>query len=340
MKHLRKESKKPLPIIIVSVLITVVIAIIIVLIPKNKVNEMPKNNSENSESTVNETQKEEIDNSKTENLSASNITETVIKEPSKPIVRDYVLVELNNGVIETPYTKINYPENLSDNLVVINTSLEPYVLEFYAVLENRKEVRLFDISLGLNSGGNMGMIKTDEGNIPLNVKIYTIPKDEALSESEITTLYAMQDAVNDILNELNVTSEKEPDSSVLTNQPEDSGTISNMKIETPYCPLYYPSKYSESMYYESSDSENDIYKVHFYSKIEEMEDNLLFSLYFGGDEGEQIGAIKNDSGNIVPVYLVMNELEVENYSEEQVVLLYSMQEACNELIEKLPLIES
>ena len=94
------------------------------------------------------------------------------------------------------------------------------------------------------------------------------------------------------------------------------------------------------MYYESSDSENDIYKVHFYSKIEEMEDNLLFSLYFGGDEGEQIGAIKNDSGNIVPVYLVMNELEVENYSEEQVVLLYSMQEACNELIEKLPLIES
>ena len=342
MKHLRKEPKKRLPIIILSlVLILAVGAAAVLLIPqmtKNETNNTEPSSSESIASNLESTVTSEITES---SESEPETSETVIEtEKTKPVIRDYTLVELINGEVETPYTVIKYPEGLADHLVIANTSQNPYILEFYSVLENKPEIRLFDISLGDGSGGNMGTIKTAEGDIPLNVTIYTLPDDESWTDDEKATLYAMQDVINEILEQLEVkTDEAQSEVPVISDQPIDNGTINNIKIETPLCAVYYPSRFAETVYYTSDDLQKDIYKLYFYSKIDGTEDKLLFSVYFGGDEGEQIGAVMSSSNVPVPVYLIINEFSTDDLSDSQVELLYSMQEACNDLIERLPLLD-
>lgn len=264
-------------------------------------------------------------------------TEVVI-EP--PVIRDYVVVELVDGQIQTPYGVLHYPEGLADHLIIANTSQQPYTLEFYAVLEDKEDLRLFDVSLGEGSGGNMGVVIMEGAEIPVSVTIYTLITDDTWTSGEVATVYAMQDAVNDLLDQLTFKSEEtEPDVPVVTPQPDNSGTINNLQIETPYCTLYYPARFADTVRYDIDESHEEIYKVHFYSQIDGREDQLLFSIYFGGDEGEQLGVVMSSNGTPAPVYLVVSALNLDGWDEAEMKILYSMQEACNELIERLPLLD-
>ena len=350
MRHLRKEPKKPFKVIIILlVLIIAAGAAAAFLVPQIIKSEAPKKSEADTEISYINSEKETSSKTDETTSGKTNETDEVITTPlttekTKPTVRDYTVVELIDGAVETPYCTINYPEGLADNLVIANTGSSPYTLEFYAVLENRKELRLFDISIGENSGGNMGKINTEEGNIPLNVNIYTLPMDESWSESEMNTVYAMRDVINDILNQFERNAEDEKtnadEAEIIINQPEDSGTIGNIKIETPVCPIYYPSEFESSIKYISDGSDNEVYKVCFYSELEGVKEKLLFSVYFGGDEGQQLGVVMGENETPVPVYLIMNEIDTEDLNGEQKELIYAMQEACNQLIDRLPLLDA
>ena len=346
MRHLRKEPKKPLPIIIASLVLIMAVAAAVLFIPQltNEKGEIKKDGI-NNESVVNSSssapEKDTSENKDNAYLTESTLPKTENMKSEKPVIRDYSTVELVNGTIATPYGTIIYPESLTDNLVVINTGEKPYVLEFYALLENRKEVRLFDLSFGEGSGGNMGEIIIAEGTVPLNANIYRIPENIAWTDSELTTLYAMQDAINDILENLDMANKEENKAEIsVEDQPEDNGTINNIKIETPVTDIYYPSEFRDTVKYTCDDKEKGIYKVHFFAELENESDVALFSIYFGGDEGEQLGIVEDSSGNIIPVYLIIKELETENLTDKETELLYTMQEASNSLIERLPLIEA
>lgn len=334
MSYMKKKQKRSAFITIGLLIVTTLVigAAVIGLLPRTANDELPQTEPP---TTVPATTEPTVE---AETVPDATIpTEVVI---DKPDIRDYVVVELVDGEIQTPYGVLRYPEGLSDHLLIANTCQQPYILEFYAVLENKEELRLFDISLGEESGGNMGIIITPEGDVPLNVTIYTLSTDETWTQGETATVYAMQDAVNDILVQLVFKTEQpESDDPVISPQPDNGGTINNLLIETPYGTLYYPARFATTVRYTNEETQEGVYKVHFYSQIDGREDQLLFSVYFGGDEGEQLGAVMSSSGIPVPVYLEMSALNLDGWDEDEIHLLHSMQEACNELIERLPLLE-
>lgn len=275
---------------------------------------------------------------------AETVTETsqAQNEPMEvvPVVREYIVVELVAGQIKTPYGMLNYPDELSDHLLIINRSQEPYSLEFYAVMEGKHEVRLFDISLGEGSGGNMGVVKTEQGEIPLNVVIYSLSFDNNWMEGEIITAQAMQDVVNDMIEQMAPQAQNAQTSSpTVKQQPVIVDTVNNMEIMTPYCFLYYPARWSNTLNYVHDDAQEDVYKVCFYGETEGQEDQLLFSIYFGGDEGEQLGDVMGADGVPVSVNLLMSELDMTGLAEENAERMLSMQEAVNQLIEKIPFLK-
>jgi len=258
-------------------------------------------------------------------------------EPTAMPTNTFAFVEVVGGRIETPYGVLNYTEGLSDNLLVANTEAAPYTLEFYALLEDKPEVRLFDISLGEESGGNMGLAKTSQGEVPMNLTIYDISMDENWNEGELLTLQAMQDVVNELIEQLAPKkAESEAAAPVIAAQPEAS--VDSIFIETPLCTMYYPARWENFLKIVQDDSMEDVYKVHFYGVVEYMPEQLLFSIYFGGDEGEQLGAVMSEAGIPVPVNLIMAELDLSYWSQSDASIIYSMQEASNQLIEKLPLL--
>jgi hypothetical protein len=267
------------------------------------------------------------------------VTEPVFV-PEEIVVIDYDVVELVEGQIQTPYGPLQYPEGLADHLLVIQTSEQPYTIEFYAVMEEKQELRLFDISLGEGSGGNMGFVQTPGGEIPLNVTIYTLELDDTWTEGEIITVYAMQDVINEMIEQMGPKTEEEKSEEVIiSQQPKADVTIHNLEIETPYCKLYYPARWSGTVTWGQDDSQEEIYKVHFYSRLEGKENQLLFSIYFGGDEGEQLGAVMSAEGIPVPVNLLVAQPNLEGWNAEDAEIVYSMQEASNELIARLPLLD-
>lgn len=306
------------------ILMCVVMLMLIVGLKKEPVQEVPE--TEPAETVV-------------ETTEAVTVPEEV---PEITASRGYEIVELVNGQVQTPYGALNYPEELADHLLIANTSQRPYTLEFYAIMEAKHEVRLFDISLGEGSGGNMGIVTTPAGEkVPLNVTIYTVNTDESWTEGEIITLYAMQEVINDMIDQMGPKPQgdaktEEPE---VVQQPEENDTIHNLEIETPYVTLYYPAKWSNTLTYTHDDVQEDVYKVHFYSQIPGRDNQHLFSIYLGGDEGEQIGAIMTEEGMIVTVNLLLSDLSLEGWSEEDVETVYSMQEAVNQLLDKLPLLD-
>ena len=262
--------------------------------------------------------------------------------PTAAAARDYEIVELVEGQIQTPYGTLNYPEGLADHLLIVNTSQQPYTLEFYAVMEAKHEIRLFDISLGEGSGGNMGVVTTSAGEeIPLNVNIYTVETDDSWTDGEVITVHAMQDVINEMIDQMGpkLPEDETAEEPVIIQQPEESYSINNLEIETPYATLYYPARWAGTLSYSHDDSQEEIYKVHFYSRIEGRENQLLFSIYFGGDEGEQLGAVMGQDEVPVPVNILLAELTLDGWTTEEAEILYSMQEASNELIARLPLLD-
>lgn len=262
-----------------------------------------------------------------------------VKVDSEPVLREYEVVELVDGQIQTPYGILNFPDSLSDHLLVINTSKEPYILEFYAAMEGKQELRMFDIALGEGSGGNMGMAATAEGEIPFNVTIYDLIFEENWSEGEIYTACAMQDVVNDIIDQLAAeTKNAESGEPAISQQPNEDYAINNLEIETPYATLYYPARWANTLSYSHDDSQESIYKVHFYTRMQGRDPVHLFSIYFGGDEGEQIGAVMGEQGIPVTVNWLMGNLNLEGWTQEEADTAYAMQEALNDVIARLPLL--
>ena len=87
----------------------------------------------------------------------------------------------------------------------------------------------------------------------------------------------------------------------ISQQPVENGTVYNLEIETPYCTLYYPARWAGTVSYEVDDSWDVVYKVHFYSRISGLENQLLFSIYFGGDDSRPAAYVEvNVFGRSVP----------------------------------------
>lgn len=270
------------------------------------------------------------------------IPETTVPEtdgsavtPETPVV----IVACENDQIQTPYFPLYYPDALADLLVVANTADEPFTLEFYAMLEDRPEQRIFDIRLSERVKGNLGVVKGNTGDVYVDVTFYQFNPDNSWTDNEIHTIHAMQEAINEMIGQLDL--EKDPSTqkppAVEETAPESS--VSNMlSVTNPHCTLQFPVRWKDFLVTEQTENEETgVYSVLFYGKLPGRERCLMFTILFGGDEGEQLGVVLNDLGEYVTVNILIADMNLDGWSQEDTQIICSMQEAVNELIDQLPL---
>lgn len=101
-------------------------------------------------------------------------------------------------------------------------------------------------------------------------------------------------------------------------------------IETKYCDLYFPKKWESNIRYEIV--EENIYKVMFYGNVNQKAEQKIFEICFGKVDGLLLGRFKKN-GEEIDIYLITNDLEFsEKWTEEEKMLICSMQEDMNYLI--------
>lgn len=322
-KYLKKKKTSGLKWVLIGVILVLILVIVFMLIflDSRQEQEIPSDSkiSENTETESTETSEEK--------------TAETISEAKGAVT----LMEFKDGEIETPYLTLYYPESFEDYLLIANTSNDPYMLEFYAVLPEKTERRIFDVCMGTGSDGNLGVVVTDMGEIPVSMTVYSFEPDDTWDEGEIDTILAMQEAANELINGLGISDEaEEKNAPVLKDVPEETTIVNFLQIETPYCVLQYPATWADWLCVEHFNSEN-AYSVEFYCHLEGREQLLMFTVLLGGDEGEQLGVVTNADGVTVPVNILMNTPSEEGLQDEELKVLHAMQEALNSLIQQLPL---
>lgn len=323
MKYLKKKKRNGLK-LTVAILAVLLVALLMLLLwlktdsgnHEDGMTEIP----ETAPPTVETTHEKVLDRNGAEN-EMPNTTEDEIHNPDR---------------IVTPYLTLYYNTSLSDCLTVVHNDGTPYRLEFYVVLEDKTEQRIFDILIGEGADGNLGVLKTNLGEVPASMVIYEFTPDENWTQDEINTVLAMQEVSNELIDQLMpLRIQNEYQGPELSAEQPGSNLSYDMEISTPFVSLLYPDKWESSLLVEQVEGET--YQTLFYGALENYEPILLFTLIFGGDEGEQLGVLQDGQGQYIPVYLLMEEIDDTNYTENEMTILYEMQEAVNQLIDKLPL---
>lgn len=110
----------------------------------------------------------------------------------------------------------------------------------------------------------------------------------------------------------------------------------DLEIVTPYCTLYYPGEWEELLHVEQV--EGDVYTVKFFCKLEGEGNIELFHILFGGEEG--FGTIKATDGKLVNVAAKSMEITPkDSWTTSQMNIVFTMQEALNEVLSGLALVE-
>lgn len=109
-------------------------------------------------------------------------------------------------------------------------------------------------------------------------------------------------------------------------------------IDTPYCRLYYPGNWKDSMRTEVQ--AGDPYIVSFYGKTARDEEHALFDVVFGESTGFNVGYVAQEAGKPVAVSVVYHDVEHNPaWTEAEGNTLYTMQEDAGYLIDRIPLVQ-
>jgi len=263
------------------------------------------------------------------------ITETPVDEMSE--IEVPVAAEKEDIQIETPYCTLYYPGEWEPFLQVEQTAGELYKATFRACLDTGREQDLFLIVFGGDAVSAYGSIMSEQGEtVPVSIVCDDIAVDESWTENEIYIVFAMQEALNDVLARLPLIegeesrSQEYPDVEVLpTDNGEEVSTGTEEHIE-----LVFPARWEE--YLITKVNEDDIYNVGYYASVGEHEEILLFTIYFGGEEGMSVQTITDLNGEDVEIRIDIYDLKFdESWSADEQLIVVAMQEDLNYLLSNL-----
>lgn len=220
--------------------------------------------------------------------------------------------------LETPYCVLYFPELWEDYLVINPVEDPAYRMEFWCRIEEDVCYPLFTVSFGSGEGVLLGEVADYEGD-PIGVYLECHSLDEEVSGEVRQTFFAMQEDVNELIARL----------PFYESASEAEGDI---QIATPYGTLFYPGQWEEWLLVEQVDGES--HTVGFRAVFETAR-LPLFDITFGAEDGKSLGMVTDAQGNEIPVGIVMYELDTEGLSEEEQETACAMQEAANDVIERL-----
>lgn len=102
--------------------------------------------------------------------------------------------------IETPYLELYYPSQWEQYLKWEQKEENGVLTTAFSCDIDGVQAPLFDVHFGSEQAGEaMGYIHTEEGKIPFGMTFHDFIPDETWSEDDAYVLYAMQEAVNELL---------------------------------------------------------------------------------------------------------------------------------------------
>ena len=229
--------------------------------------------------------------------------------------------------IETPYATLYYSGEWKDFLEVQENG---NTYTFYSNVTEQKKQKLFSLTFGGNVNDAIGILRDEAGNVvPLHVESYKFEPDDSWTDRECNIVYTMLDLLNDVLIKLPL--EPVPETTQPPTTLPNEGDREAMGIDTEYCQLMYPAQWAEHL---KLDPKQD--SIAFYCVNTEGQELLLFTIYFGGDQGTAAKTIRDYNGNSVEVRVDIQELNPDStWTDADRRIARSMQEDMNYLLEKL-----
>lgn len=232
------------------------------------------------------------------------------------------IVLLNN--IETPMVDFTYNSLAVNSLKAIVSDVAPYKVTILADLGEISDIELLSFYFDEEYGTYLGKITNKQGNIvTISVEKNNFDNLENYSLLDLNRLVQTQEnLLDEISSNLPYTKMAE---STFNNNDENM----YIAIDTAYTQLLYPQKWEK--YLETSIYNQDGYVVNFYCNLPGHERVELFSFSFGDASDILIGYF-----NGLEIGVKINDESVlENLSEEEKEIFYTMKEDMNLIIDQL-----
>lgn len=233
----------------------------------------------------------------------------------------------DDQIVETPYGKLVFPGEWEDYLLIDRVEEPDLTISFSAKLPSGKNHDLFTIRFGEAVEPAVGQVLSSEGvAVGVHVTMHPFNPDGSWSVKDTEVVSDMLECLNPVLEGLNMVP-------VGTPIPEINGD--EMSIDTPYCKLYFPTRWLEEL--RITVDETDGYDVMFKAVIGEHKAVKLFAVNFGGSEamGKSVHTLKTENDVPFSVRLRTFELNLEGWGTVDQSTIRSMQEDLNHLLEKL-----
>lgn len=237
-------------------------------------------------------------------------------EATSLVIEEGGMIEL-----ETPYCILYFPDMWEDLLHINPVEEDRYRMEFSCRFEDGQIHRLFDISFGLGEGNMLGTVAGPDGE-KTSVNVLFYEPDASLQDDLLNTFLAMQEGANELIARLPLVGEEEEN--------QYQGVL---VIETPFARLEYPARWEDYLHLEHEGGGD--YTVVFYAQLPGIEQVRLFSVSFGTETENALLVLTGDGGAQVGVNVKMAESYPEGLNQEQRNIVYSMQDAVNELLDAL-----
>lgn len=206
--------------------------------------------------------------------------------------------------IETSYCTLKYPKKWEETVKTDVLNDDTNTVHF-----SKDGVNVFDITFG-DGDTLLGTLKKDGKS----TDVYALFNDFKKDDANYNTYMAMQDDVNYITANL----EKDYDFAVGKALNEDSGDV--YEITTKVVTMKYPERWKEDV---TAKEESD-------GVVFSSGDVKLFTIYFGGDKGEEIGTYKDTVIRLETYKFDKSKMTAEDYQRYS-----AMQEDVNVLLDAL-----
>lgn len=225
--------------------------------------------------------------------------------------------------VETPCGTVYYPEEWAEILKVENVEENGgESIKFYAAVEGKEKVHLFDFNFGIPKGEKLGTAEAGGKIFEVYLEVFEPEFSGDWSDDEKNSVYSMQEALNNISAQLPLSDGSK--------SPATEPSSDKVEIDTPYGKINFPGEWKEYLYTEI-DNTGD-YTVKFYADVNGKR-FALFDIAFGKETASSCGKIKTDDGSEVWVNVEIHDVDSENApGPEEADIVYGMQEAFNEII--------
>lgn len=244
-------------------------------------------------------------------------------------------VSNNEIVLNTPYVDLKYPGEWSSMLRVENIVGKVHTVAFYGKVEGMDEVHLFDVIFGDVVENPIGTLMSKKNSrIIVGMNVYPISYDDSLTEEQKDKLFSMQDALNYVVDNLQLLETCETTENEVYGSPNNGEILEeDIAVQTPYGQLKYPAKWKGLV--RAEQKTDDVFSVSYWGNINDKE-YPLFTIIFGCTEDMSIGTIVDDNGRTVCVGIKLADPPIEDtITQENKAMFYEMQEDANYLISML-----